>query len=137
MKGKTYDLGKLSSSGRFDIGVSTRFYYNTQDYFDALSEFAENYARDLGNYTPAFVVNSDLDREEFMKECFEIRADFMRLGMVTLLDELMKMENAAISRKFKEFSDGQITFQATIKICKDVIRESAMRWKVSRKGQSV
>lgn len=131
MKGKTYDLEKLAASGNFDTSVSTRFYYKTQDYFDALTDFASNFQRDLGNYTPAFVINSDADREEFMKECFEIRADFMRLGLVSLLSELEKMENAAISRNFKEFSDGQITFHATLKICREIIRDSATRWKVS------
>jgi hypothetical protein len=134
VKGKTYDMEKLTESGKFDTSVSTWFYYKTQDYFDALTEFANSYPRDLGNYTPAFVINSDADREEFMKECFEIRADFTRLGITPLLEELANMENAAISRNFKEFSDGQITFQATMKICKDVIKDSVMRWKLSRAG---
>ncbi|MCL1862920.1 MAG: hypothetical protein FWF78_05090 [Defluviitaleaceae bacterium] len=122
MKGKAYDLGRLSASGNFDIGVSTRFYYNTQDYFDALSEFAEGYARDLGNYTPAFVVNSDLDRDEFMKECFIIRADFIRMGMTNLLETLVVMEDAAISRNMKEFSDGQVRYHATLKINQSEIK---------------
>jgi hypothetical protein len=133
MKGKTYDLEKLSASGKFDIGVSTRFYYTTQEYFDALTDFSLNYKRDLSNYTPAFVVNSDADREEFMKECFEIRADYVRLGLSALLDALVTMENAAIAKNFKEFSDGQVTYRATMKICQDAIKESVTRWKMTHK----
>jgi hypothetical protein len=133
MKGKTYDLEKLSASGKFDISVSTRFYYNTQEYFDALTDFALNYHRDLSNYTPAFVVNSDADREEFMKECFEIRADYVRLGLTALLESLVTMEDAAIAKNFKEFSDGQVTYRATMKICKDAITDAAMRWKMTHR----
>jgi len=131
MKGKTYDLKKLESSGKFDTSVSARFYYNTQDYFDDLTNFVNNYKRDLSNYTPAFVINSDEDREKFMKECFEVRADFVRLGLTALIESLEVMENAVISKKFKEFSDGQVTFKANIKICKDTINDAAMRWKMS------
>jgi len=133
MKGKTYDLNKLSATGNFDISVTTRFFYNTQDYFDALTHFAKHYKRNLNNYTPAFVVNCDTDREEFIKECFEVRADLVRLGLTSLLNLLTVMENAAINRNEKEFSDGQISFKATMKICKDAIKDSSQRWKISRK----
>jgi hypothetical protein len=132
MKGKKYDLEKLSSSNHFDISVSSRFYYNTQEYFDALSDFVQNFDRDLRHYTPAFVVNSDDDRANFLKECFEIRAVFTRLGITSLLDSLAVMEDAAIKRKHKEFSDGQVTYQATLQICKDTISDSAMRWKLGK-----
>ncbi|MCL1884757.1 MAG: hypothetical protein FWF81_13520 [Defluviitaleaceae bacterium] len=132
MKGKTYDLEKLSASGNFDVSVITRFYYNTQEYFDALTTFVNTYSRDLGNYTPAFVVNSDADREEFMKECFEIRADYVRLGLNALIESLVVMEDAAINRDVKEFSDGQISYQATLKICKDDIKNATTRWKMKR-----
>lgn len=132
LKGRTYNLEKLSQSGNFDIDASTRFYYNMQEYFDALTFFSKNYHRCLSNYTPAFVVHSDPDRERFMKECFEIRADFMRLGITALLEALVVMEDAAISRNQKAFSDGQISFHATIKICKDEIEAAANRWKLTR-----
>ncbi|MCL2224058.1 MAG: hypothetical protein FWB96_03710 [Defluviitaleaceae bacterium] len=124
MSGKTYDLNKLSTLGKFDIGVSTRFFYKTQDYFDALTHFVEHFNRELRNYTPAFVVNSDDNRNEFIKECFEIRAEFMRLGMDDLLEALTTLENAAISKQEKAFSDGQIKFRATINIYKDAINQS-------------
>jgi hypothetical protein len=133
VRGKTYDLTRLAASGYFDTSVCTRFYYHAQEYYDSLTDFALNYSRDLSNYTPAFVVNSDPDREEFLKECFEIRADFMRLGLTALLESLGTLENAAITRNFKEFSDGQITLFATLQIAKDTIKESAMRWKVSKR----
>ena len=132
MKGKTYDLNKLSSSGKFDIGVITRFYYNTQEYFDALTQFAVNYNRDLGNYTAAFVVNSDAEREAFMSECYEIRADFVRLGADALLETLVILEDAAISRSLNQFSDGQVSFRATMKICKDLVKDACERWKMTR-----
>lgn len=132
MKGKTYDINKLSSSGKFDVGVSNRFYYNTQEYFDALTDFAANYNRDLSNYTAAFVINSDAERDAFMLECYEIRADFVRLGINALLEALVTLENAAISRELGEFSDGQVKYRATLKICKDIIREACERWKMTR-----
>ena len=131
MKGKTYNLEKLSSSGYFDVSVSKRFYYNTQEYFDELTDFVNNYDRDLRNYTPAFVINSDIDREEFIKECYEIRAYYVRLGMTALIDAIEVMENAAIGKEVKEFSDGQVSYKAKIKICKDAITEAQMRWKMS------
>ena len=131
MKGKSYDIDKLAESGMFDIGVATRFYYNTQEYFDALTNFMVNHNRPLSNYTPAFVVNSEPDREQFMKECFEIRADFVRLGLTVLLDWLVVMENAAIAKNAKEFMDGQINFHASLKICRDTLRESTKPWRMT------
>lgn len=136
MKGKTYDLNKLSATGNFDIGVTSRFYYNTQDYFDALSDFYLNFKRDLTNYTPAFVINSEDDRKEFLQECFEIRAEFVRLGITALLEALSVMEDAAITRKFSDFSDGQVTFRATLKICKEAIKDAEMPWKISAPRKS-
>jgi len=131
MKGRTYNMKKLESSGKFDTSVLERFYGSEQEYFDALTNFVKNYTRDLGNYTPAFVINCDEDREEFMKECFEIRADFMRLGMTELLKNLSILEDAAISRTLKGFSDGQISFHASLKICKDEICAAANRWRIT------
>jgi hypothetical protein len=132
MKGKTYDTDKLSADGRFDTSVITRFFYKTQDYFDALTDFEQNYKRDLSNYTPAFVIHADANREEFIKECFDVRAVFVRLGMTYLLDELTTLENAAISKHEKEFADGQVKFRATIRIYKDIIKEATTRWKMTR-----
>ncbi|MCL1877225.1 MAG: hypothetical protein FWF80_00030 [Defluviitaleaceae bacterium] len=129
MKGKTYDLAKLSD--KFDTDVSTRFYYNKQEYFDALSSFLTNYNRDLGNYTPAFVINDDLSREEFMRECFEIRAELTRLGLSALLELLSQLEDAARKRNFQEFSDGQVNFRATLEICKSELLDATTRWKMT------
>ena len=131
MKGRVYDIKKLADSGRFDTTVRNRFYYDNREYFDALSDFAENFERDMGNYTPAFVVNCDEDREEFMKECFEVRASLMRLGAGKLLDLLLVMENAAISRNAKEFADGQVNFHANLRICQDIVRDAAVKWMIS------
>ncbi|MCL1845750.1 MAG: hypothetical protein FWF77_07585 [Defluviitaleaceae bacterium] len=129
MKGKTYDLTKFSK--KLDTEVITRFYYDKQEYFDALSHFVKNYTRDLGNYTPAFVINDDLTREDFMRECFEIRAELTRLGMDALLDLLSHLEDAARNRNFQEFSDGQVNFKATLEICKNEIQDAANRWKMT------
>jgi hypothetical protein len=130
MKGKTYDIKKISDNGNFDTSVADKFYYNKQEYFDALTDFVTDYDQDLRNYTPAFVINSDADREEFLKECYKIRAAFTRLGLKTLLEILSVMEDAAISKKFNEFKDGQINFHATINICKTALKEFEMRWKL-------
>ncbi|MCL1844146.1 MAG: hypothetical protein FWF79_10070 [Defluviitaleaceae bacterium] len=132
MKGKTYDLKKLAASGKFDISVSTRFYYQTQEYFDALTEFVNTFERDLSNYTPAFVMNCEEDRQNLVKECFEIRAYLVRMGVTSLIENLATIEDSAISGNIKEFADGQITLRANIKICKDSIKEATMRWKMSR-----
>ena len=131
VKGKTYDLNKLAASGNFDIDAGPRFFYTTQEYFDALTDFVSHFRQDLGNYTPAFVINSDPDREEFLRECFAVRAKFMSLGITPLLDTLAVMEDAVISRNLKAFSDGQIRLHATLKICRDEIKKSAQRWRLS------
>lgn len=131
MKGKTYDLKKLSGTGMFDTSVVTKFYYTTQEYFDALTDFVKNYRQNLGYYTPAFVVNSTADREEFLRECFDVRATFVRLGLTALSEALSDMENAGISKNYDEFKDGQIKFHATMKICKSIIKDSEMRWKIT------
>ncbi|MCL2049672.1 MAG: hypothetical protein FWG87_13215 [Defluviitaleaceae bacterium] len=132
MKGITYNLEKLIASGNFDTGVIERFYYDKQEYFDALTDFRYDYKRDLTNYTPAFVINSKEDSEEFMKECFEIRAIFIKLGFTAVLETLVRLEDAAISHSEKAFSDAQIRFRATLKICKDELQAAANRWKITR-----
>ncbi|MCL2578026.1 MAG: hypothetical protein FWE27_08255 [Defluviitaleaceae bacterium] len=124
MKGITYDVNKLSESGKFDTSVSKLFFYSTQEYFNALTDFVQNYKQDLANYTPAFVIHSEDSRKEFINECFAVRASLVRLGMPELLDALDTLENAAISKHEKEFSDGQIKFRATIKIYKEKIKEA-------------
>jgi len=129
MKGKRYDMKKLAASGMIDITVSQRFYYNNQEYFDTLTKFLD-YHTGLGNYTPAFVVNSEEDCASFMLECFEARAEFMRLGLTVLLQELAVMEDAVINKDMKEFADGQTMFMASLTIYKDLIKDAAMRWKV-------
>ena len=98
MKRKTYDLDKLADSGKFDIGVRKSFFYNMQDYFDALTDFEQHYKRELGNYNPTFVTHCEDNREELMRECFELRAVFVRLGMTELLNALDTLENAAITK---------------------------------------
>lgn len=117
----------LSETGMFDTNVSTMFYYSTRDYFDALTDFVQHYKRDLANYNPAFVVNSADSREDFIRECFEVRAILVRLGMNELLDALSTLENAAITKHDKEFSDGQIKFRATIEIYKKTIKEAVKK----------
>ncbi|MCL2216472.1 MAG: hypothetical protein FWB91_05550 [Defluviitaleaceae bacterium] len=128
MKGKRYDMQKLASSGMIDISVSQRFYYNNQEYFDALSDFVKNHNASFSNYTPAFVVNSEEDRAAFLKECFEARAEFVRMGMTALLDELAVMEDAAINKNMEEFADGQVKLTATVQICIKIIEDAALRW---------
>jgi len=127
MKRKSYDMTMLSETGMFDTNVSTMFYYSTRDYFDALTDFVQHYKRDLANYNPAFVVNSADSREDFIRECFEVRAILVRLGMNELLDALSTLENAAITKHDKEFSDGQIKFRATIEIYKKTIKEAVKK----------
>jgi len=131
MKGKTYDLKKLADSGKFDTTVSTRFFYDTQGYYDALTDFAADFKSDFGNYTAAFVVNSDEDRKIFLGDCFEARAEFVRLGMTALMEALAVLEDAAIQKNTKEFSDGQVKFDATLRICVDIIRGAVMPWRMS------
>jgi len=130
MKGIKYDIDKLNKSGLFDTSAASKFYYNIQDYFDALTYFIDNNVFGFSNYTPAFVVNSDEDRCLFLKECFDTRAEFTRLGMAALLQELDVMENAANKRDMKEFSDGQIKLRASIEICIRALRGAAMRWRI-------
>ena len=132
MKGKTYNLDVLTTSGLFDLDVVSRFFYSTQDYFDALTDFELNYRRDLANHTPAVVAYSPESREDFIKECFDVRSVFVRLGMPELLRNLDNLENAAITKNEKGFSDGQVTMRATIKIYKETIKKAETRWKMTR-----
>jgi len=124
MKGITYDLHKLSDSGLFDLNASTRFFYTMREYFDALCGFEKDFSRDLKNYTPVFLINDETNRELFIRECFEIRAVLTGLGMVDLLKALDVLENAAITKREKAFSDGQVKFAANINIYKDTIRKA-------------
>ena len=126
MKFKTYDLDKLSETKLFDLDVVSRFFHTKQKYFDALTDFEKFYKRDLSNYNPTFVTHCDSNREELIKECFEVRAALVRLGMNDLLDALNVLENAAITKHEKEFSDGQVKFRATVKIYKEAIKNSEM-----------
>jgi len=132
MKGKNYDLDILTASGLFDLTVVSRFFYNTQEYFDALTDFERNYRRDLANHTPAVVAYSSESREDFIKECFDVRSVFVRLGMPELLRNLDNLENAAITKHEKGFSDGQIKMRATIEIYKETIKKAETRWKMTR-----
>jgi len=132
MKGKRYHMQKLAESGRFDITVAQRFYYNSQEYFDALSEFSQNHISPLKHYTPAFVVNSDDERNAFIAECCEVRADFMRMGLISLLEDVATMEDAVIKRDMKEFSDGQVKFLANLNICMDIIKDAETLWVINR-----
>lgn len=132
MKGRKYDMEKLEASGKMDVSVCSRFYYTQQDFFDELTNFIENHNTGFSNYTPAFVVNSEEDRKEFLNECFEARAQLTRIGMTALLDELSVMEDAAIHRNMKEFADGQIKYGATMEICLKLVKDSARRWVMSR-----
>jgi hypothetical protein len=66
-----------------------------------------------------------------MKECIEVRDDFTRLGLTALLKSLAIIEEAAVEQNMKAFADGQISFHATIKICKDEIAAAANRWKIT------
>ena len=127
MKNRVYDIEKLTASGKFDTSIIMRFFYHVQDYYDALTDFVENYQRCLINYTPAFVVNSEEDRKNFLEECFKVRAVFMRLGATDLLGLLGVMEDSAISRSAKEFSDGQVNFAATLEIYISIVKDAEQK----------
>ena len=132
IKGKRYDMQKLAASNQFDLTVVHRFYYNVQEFFDELTEFAETHRSPLRNYTPAFVINSEDERQVFIQECFEARAMYMKLGLTGVLHEISVMEDAVQKKMLKEFSDGQIKFLADLTICIDVIKDSETRWVIGR-----
>ena len=137
MKAKIYDMAKLSESGKFDTTIVQRFFYHVKDYYEALTDFVENHKKCLSHYTPAFVVNSEDERKGFLNECFQVRAMLMRLGAIDLLDRLSAMEDAAISRNFQGFSDGQVSFNATLKIYMDIIKEAEGTSKKKKKNTTV
>ena len=124
MKGLVYDLEKLAGSGKIDTSFIGRYFYDSQEYFDKLTDFTTNYARCLSSYTPAFVVNSEEDKNRFLAECFQVRALFMQLGLASALDELNTMENAIHNQNVKEFADGQVKFAATLNIYMDIINDA-------------
>jgi|GEM_PF-659676 len=119
---KTYDIAKLEASGKFDTAHVQRFFYNVKDYYEVLTDFFDNYKKCLGHYTPVFVVNSEEDRQRFLTECSQVRAKFINMGAIGLLDALSVLEDAAIIRNFEQFSDGQVKFNATLKIYMDLVK---------------
>ena len=132
IKGKRYDMKKLADSGQFDLTVVHRFYYNPQEYFDDLAEFAATHRSPLRNYTPAFVINSEDERQVFIRECFEARASYMKLGLIGVLHEISVMEDAVQQNMLKEFSDGQIKFLADLEICIETIKDAETRWVIGK-----
>ena len=121
---KTYDISKLTQSNQFDTANVQLFFYQITDFYEALNGFVETMGRALSHYTPAFVVNSEEERSNFLQECSQVRAKLMRIGATELMDTLAVLENAAIHRDFKEFSDGQVKFSATLKMAIDVIKDA-------------
>jgi len=121
-----YDIEKLAGSGKFDTTIISRFFYYIQEYFDALTDFVTTQQRCLSSYTPVFVVNSDDERRNFLVDCFRARATIMKLGFPALLEELSVLEHAANVRNLKKFSDGQINFEATMKIYMDIIKSARL-----------
>ena len=133
MKSKTYNIEKLAESEKFDTSIVQRFFYNISDYYNALTDFAENFGKCLSHYTPVFVVNSEEDRQGFLTESAQVRAAFMRIGATALLDALSVLEDAAIERNFEAFSDGQVKFRATLKICMDIVKSAESKVKTEKK----
>ena len=122
MKGKVYDITKLSESNEIDMELVRLFFFNNQDYFNGLTEFLFEYQQYLGHYTPAFVINSPEDKGLFLAECFKVRASLMRLGLRLALEELDYMEDAIYAENVKAFSDGQVKFEAAIQIYKRLFK---------------
>ena len=122
-----YDIDKLAHSGQIDTTLIGRFFYNNQDYFDKLTDFADNYSRCLSHYTPAFVVNSAEDRNRFLADCFRVRAVLMQLGMKSAMTELNTMENAVYDGNLSDFADAQVKFLANLNIYMDIIRSARIK----------
>jgi hypothetical protein len=122
MNGKVYDMAQLTESNGIDRSLIKLFFFDNHDYYDALTDFEENFHKPLAHYTPAFVVNSPEDRALFLKDCLNIRTTLMQLGLTLAIRELDNMENAVHSGAVKEFADGQIKFDAAIEIYMAVIR---------------
>ncbi|MCL2604932.1 MAG: hypothetical protein FWD90_10680 [Defluviitaleaceae bacterium] len=121
MSNKVYDLAQLTESNGIDRSLVKLFFFENSDYYDALTRFAEDFHRPLAQYTPAFVVNSPEDRALFLADCLRIRTILMQLGLTLAIRELDAMENAVHSGAVKEFSDGQIKFDAAVQIYIEVI----------------
>jgi hypothetical protein len=122
MSGKVYDLTQLTESNGIDRSLVKIFFFENRDYYDALTMFAETFHRRLAHYTPAFVVNSPEDRALFLADCLTVRTTLMQLGLTLAIRELDIMENAVHNGSVKEFSDGQVKFDASIQIYIEVIQ---------------
>jgi hypothetical protein len=118
---KVYDLAQLTESNGIDRSLVKLFFFENKDYYNALTRFTEEFHRPLAQYTPAFVVNSPEDRALFLTDCLKIRTALMQLGLTLAIRELDAMENAVHNGDVKEFSDGQVKFDAAIRIYMDVI----------------
>jgi len=130
---KIYDMNKLESSGKFNIDAIRRLFYKEEDFFHALTDFVDNYQRCLSNYTPAFVVNSEAERQSFLAECFNVRAVLMRIGATELSKFLSVMEDALIFSDTKELSDGQMNFKANIEIYTRIIKDAEIKNRPAKK----
>jgi len=119
-----YDLTKLTERKGINRNLVKLFFFNNEDYYNALTDFTENFGRPLAHYTPDFVMNSPDDRALFIKDCMNIRATLMQLGLTYAIHELDVMENALWRGTTKEFSDGQIKFAASINIYTQVIKDA-------------
>jgi len=135
MNTKTYDMSKLADSKKFNTAQVSLFFYQISDYYAALTNFVDTMKRCLSHYTPAFVVNSEDERANFLAECAQVRAKLIRLGASELMDCLGTLEDAAISRNFEEFSDGQVKFNATLKICMDVVKNAEVKKEEQKKEE--
>ena len=120
--GKVYDLAQLTEGNGIDCNLVKLFFFENRDYYDALTDFLDNFGHPLAHYTPAFVINSPDDRALFLKDCLTIRITLMRLGLTYAVRELDFMENAIHAGNVKEFADGQVKFTASIEIYSSVIR---------------
>jgi DNA-binding PucR family transcriptional regulator len=121
MSDNVYDLAQLTESNGIDRSLVKLFFFENKDYFDALTLFKETFHRRLAHFTPAFVVFSPDDRALFLAECLKVRTVLMQLGLTIALRELDAMENAVHTGCVKEFSDGQIKFDAAVEIYMQVI----------------
>lgn len=119
----SFDLDKLFEGSMIDKGLVDLFFYDNRDYYHKLTDFlVNNHNYSLSHYTPAFVMHSPEDKTLFLKECYQVRASLMQMGLLMAMDELDVMEEAVHHNDVKAFADGQIKYVATIRIYLDMIR---------------
>lgn len=124
MSNEKYDMERLSSSSSINAASAFGMHYDSQDFFNHLTDFLAEWPNYLRSYNPTVIVYSDEERHTFAHDCSNIRAILTQLGITKALAELNNLENAVRHNDVKSLSDGLNIFFATLEIAAGDIQDA-------------